>query len=358
MAITPPLVNAHIHLELSHLAELGQGTPPASFTGWILDLITLRDRLGAVGEDVSKAAAQVLDAQYASGVSVVADIGNTAIGNGLQSSFGGTLLAYREYLGFSDEFLAANLARLDAETASTLCAAHAVYSTHRDLLRHLKQRAERQGAVLPIHVAETVAEIEMITHGSGEIVDFLVQRGFWEEGFLQEIATVEGGVVTYLARLDLLNERTLCVHGVHVSKEETALLAAAGAKVCLCPGSNRFLGVGRAPVQHYLDAGILPALGTDSLASNPELSIWREMQLLQRDHPFLDPQDIFAMATRGGAEALGVDRLTGTLAEGRKAELLAVPLPGEMKDAAAVYRHLVGMGSRINPTRIDERGGK
>ena len=85
------------------------------------------------------------------------------------------------------------------------------------------------------------------------------------------------------------------------------LLAETKSKVCLCPGSNRYLGAGTAPVENYLRRGILPALGTDSLTSNPVLSLWREMRLLAEEHPAVDPADILRMATLGGAEALGLE---------------------------------------------------
>ena len=81
----------------------------------------------------------------------------------------------------------------------------------------------------------------------------------------------------YLDSLGVLDSNTLCVHAVHVSKAEIVTLAEKKVRVCLCPGSNRFLGVGKAPVTEFLAHGILPALGTDSRASNTRLSMWREM---------------------------------------------------------------------------------
>lgn len=349
--LTPPLVNAHIHLELSHLEQLGKGDPPDQFTGWILALLALRDALGATGDEVADAARKIVEQQYAEGVSVIADIGNTSVGQELMPHFAGNLLAFKEYLGFSNHRLGDNLARLGAESPDILCAAHAIYSTHKQLLQQLKRRANQNRAVLPIHVAETMAEIQMINQGSGEMVDFLVKRGFWEKDFLNEVNACSGGTITYLSQIGLLDERTLCVHAVHASDEEVTMLAKSGAKVCLCPGSNRFLKVGKAPVKRYLEAGILPALGTDSLASNPEVSIWREMQLLHLDYPELNDAEIFAMATKGGAEALAISD-QGTLTAGMKADVLAVALPENMVDAAGVLRYLVSAGSRVKPARI------
>lgn len=350
-ALTPALVNAHTHLELSHLAGLTGEPYPGSFTRWISRLLEWRDRLGATGEAAETAADQAMAAQYASGVSVIADIGNTAIGRNLATAFAGVLLPFREYLGLAAFTLEKNRRRLAEERDTTLCTGHAPYSTHPRLLQQLKARAARLGHPFPIHVAEPAAEQEMLGRGTGELVDFVRARGFWDGSF-QATANGDGGSIRYLDGLGLLDERTLCVHSIHVDADEIRLLADQGAKVCVCPGSNRFLRTGRAPVQAFLDAGILPALGTDSLASNPTLSVWREMQMLCEDHPETDPAAIFAMATRGGAEALGIGERFGTLEPGRQANLLAVPLPPTAATAAAVHAHLVTTGDAVAPVRI------
>ena len=99
--------------------------------------------------------------------------------------------------------------------------------------------------------------------------------------------------------------------------------------------------MGTAPVEQYLRKGILPALGTDSLTSNPELSIWREMRLLAEEHPTVDPVDILRMATLGGAEALGLDKQLGSLEAGKEAAILAVELPESICSASTVQEKLI-----------------
>ena len=74
--------------------------------------------------------------------------------------------------------------------------------------------------------------------------------------------------------------------------------------------------------------------------------------MLGEDHPAINPAAIFAMATRGGAEALGLGERFGTLEPGRQADLLAVPLPPTAATAAAVHAHLVTAGSAAAPVRI------
>ncbi len=350
-ALVPPLVNAHIHLELSHLARPGPHTVPESFTAWVAGLLARREQLGATGDNVAAAARQMLDQQYRSGVIALADIGNTDTTARLAGDEPQLLYHFREFLGLTRDAARKNLALLAGEPDLNRCTAHAPYSTHADLITGLKRRASRLGHLFPLHVAESAAENELVSSGSGELKDFLRQRGFWDGSF-QPTGIDNSGSLRYLHQLGILDKRTLCVHCVHVGREEVRLLADSEAKVCLCPGSNRFLGVGRAPVALLLQHGIQPALGTDSLASNQELSLWREMQLLQEDHQDLDPAAIFAMATLGGATALGIEPDYGTLEHGKSADFLAVPLPDGIKAPGPLLNYLVTGGPAIQPVWI------
>ncbi|WYD79349.1 MAG: amidohydrolase family protein [Candidatus Electrothrix gigas] len=346
--LMPGLINAHTHLELSHLAHLSQQPPPASFTGWISSMLVERARVDADKKTILETARNVLAQQQEQGVVAIADISNTGFTRELIPEFQGQLLCFKEYLGLRASELAAFLNNLmkEAERPDVCCTAHAPYSTHLDLLQTLKSRAGRLGQIFSLHVAEPAAENDLIRFGTGEIRDFLEQRGFWDNSF-QPTGAATKGSVSYLHQHGLLDSKTLCVHCLHVTDMEIELLAQSKAKVCLCPGSNRYLGVGIAPVEKYLNKGILPALGTDSLTSNPELSLWREMRLLAEEHPAVKPRDILRMATLGGAEALGLDRQLGSLEADKAAALLAVDVTGSagnissVADVADVEEHLV-----------------
>ncbi len=349
--LLPALVNAHAHLELSHLAHLSRQPPPATFTGWIENMLDARAKFGFSDEAVEEAARFSLVGQQHDGVIAIGDISNTGLTRNLSSDFLGKLLCFKEYLGLRASGVKASLQALQTEADHHLCTAHAPYSTHADLLQALKTRALIAGHVFPIHVAEPQAESDMMSKGRGEFVDFLGRRGF-RDGSFQPTGIDNAGSVQYLHQLGILDNKTLCVHCIHVSEAEIELLVKAGSKVCLCPGSNRYLGVGKAPVDRYLQAGMLPALGTDSLASNPKISMWREMKLLADDYPDVDPVDILAMATTGGAAALGLDSEIGSLEPGKQATFLSVLLPDTVKNAADVYDYLVTTGSSMHPQWI------
>lgn len=347
----PALVNAHTHLELSHLAYLTEQPLPATFTGWIENMLSERAKAGFAGEVVEHDARRALAGQHRDGVLALGDISNTGLSRNLSADFSGTLLCFKEYLGLRASGVAPALQQVEKEKDHHLCTAHASYSTHADLLCALKNRADARGHIFPIHVAEPAAEAEMMSRGRGEIPEFLERRGFWDGSF-QPTGIDKSGAVQYLHQLGVLDDKTLCVHSIHVSAAEIALLANSGSKVCLCPGSNRYLRVGKAPVQQYLEQGILPALGTDSLASNPKISLWREMRLLAEDHPEVKHADILAMATVGGALALGLAADIGTLEPGKQADFLAVDLPADVCNEADVYTYLITTGSSLQPVWI------
>lgn len=339
--LLPGLINAHAHLELSHLSQLGQQPTPPSFPAWIEQLLAARSHAAADETAVLQAARQALAAQQAEGVVALADISNSGLTSQLASGFDGRLLVFKEYLGLRKDSAAAALRRLEQESDEQACTGHAPYSTSPALLRGLKARANQLGHVFPVHTAESFAEIELLRSGGGPFRAFLEERNLWDGSF-QPMGD-QGGAVRWLHQHGLLDSRTLCVHCVHIDTEEIALLAASGAKICLCPGSNRSLGVGRPPLASLLRHGLLPAIGTDSLASNPELSIWREMRLLAEEHTSVPPESIVAIATLGGAAALGLDKRLGSLEAGKEAVILAAAMERVPTDAAEVLAWMVAI---------------
>jgi aminodeoxyfutalosine deaminase len=320
--ITPALVNGHTHLELSHLAGMCQAvdTPFRDITCWISSLLHRRESESVTRQEIRAAAEAALAELFRAGTLLVADIGN-GMESAIQSPTDGMEVHYHlELLGLSGASVQAGRDRLAGLKPETICTAHAPYSTAPELIRLLKRRGAAQGHLFTIHVAESAEEILFLRTGGGPFRNFLESRGAWDGSF----APPAVGAVEYLERLGVLDSRTLCVHCVHISEAEIDLLAARQAKVCLCPGSNGTLGTGSAPLGKLLAAGILPALGTDSLASNCRLDLWQEMEFLRKDHPAVDPERIFAMATVGGAAALGAWPRLGSISPGKSSRMLAV----------------------------------
>lgn len=353
--LVPALINAHCHLELSHLKPADKKQDIESYTGdmtvWIRNLLAERERFLHGSSDAEKLilqhARKAMQDMSSSGVGFIGDVGNSLASRNIGKDQDIRVCFLLEILGMSKDSEARTFTRLEniaAESGPDIeFTPHAPYSTTPGLIRAMKERALRHKHIVSIHVAESMQEVEFLQTGRGKLREFLVERGGWDGSF----AVPEAGPVEYLDNLGIIDDRTLCVHVVHVNHAEINILAAKKAKVCLCPGSNRFLGVGKAPVTEFLERGILPALGTDSRASNEKLNLWREMRLLREDHPGLAPETVFAMVTRGGAEAWGISSAMGTLEPGKQAEVLAVKNKEKINSPEQIFEFLTSAGETV-----------
>jgi 5-methylthioadenosine/S-adenosylhomocysteine deaminase len=131
----------------------------------------------------------------------------------------------------------------------------------------------------------------------------------------------------------VLGRDTLAIHCVYADDDDIALLLSSGTAVAHCPISNAKLGHGTAPVEAMLRAGVRVALGSDSVASNNRMHLLEEaraavlMQHARHRSPCaLSAADALALATIGGARALGLDERIGSLEPGKDADLAAFPL--------------------------------
>jgi 5-methylthioadenosine/S-adenosylhomocysteine deaminase len=124
-------------------------------------------------------------------------------------------------------------------------------------------------------------------------------------------------------------------------------LRGSGASVIHCPGSHRFFGHKRFPLEDLRTAGVRVALGTDGLASNEDLSMLREMRLLQEAYPGLSEEEILRMATIEGARALGLEKEIGSIEVGKKADLIAVRRP--VLEAESVVFSMIGGKICLSP---------
>ena len=184
------------------------------------------------------------------------------------------------------------------------------------------------GKPLSIHLGESAQEIDFLRDGTGEWRGLLEALGAWNPSWV-----VPGcGPVEYLDRLGMVNRDLLAVHGVQFTDAELSRLAAAGATVVTCPRSNRWTGAGVPPIDRFYASGVRVAIGTDSLASVGDLNLFAEMAEVRRLAPAVPAARILASATLAGAEALGFAAELGSIEPGKRAQLLAVRLPADVRD--------------------------
>lgn len=327
--LMPGLVNAHTHLELSFLAEFIE-KPQGDFMGWLETLVNLRP--GYDRGQAKEAARQAAQFAAEQGTVLAGDITNTGRAAWAWAEAGVSVISFFEAVGPARAEPPQPEMKWDGNYFSAQAvASHAPYSVPSWRQQALKKLSASIPLPLSIHLAESRAEVEFFA-GQGEegarMDEFMVRRGLQKADMDLRADTP----LAHLISLGLVDAQTMLVHGVQLTPEELAQVAKLGASLCLCPRSNIGLTGAVADAPAALKAGVNLALGTDSLASSPDLSIWAEMRKLKERYLQLDPEAVLSMATMGGAKALGLSEHFGLIAPGYCAPLVYVPLDGAGKE--------------------------
>lgn len=352
--LLPPMVNTHTHLELSGFPDwqnvTGEVTRPESFVGWILQLVRVRR---TVTVDQLRNALNVgMKSSLAAGTGAVGDILTTLE---IADAYRQTPLAgqvFVEVLGRESEAVASRLdqlaSALNDSPGGKLCwgvSPHAPYTLSAKTLDRVFAFGKQHVLQSCIHLAESTEECAFLEHGKGPVAEQLYKAAQWDT---HQDPPPGCSPVQLLCRQGRLKWGDLVIHGVQVNNDDIELLRQTGCHVVLCPRSNAELGVGKAPMMNYLQAGVPLALGTDSLASAPSLSIWDELAFAQKWFPAVEPSKWLEIATLGGATALRQGRQMGSLAEGHAASFQVVTLPSlpAIKDLEESLCH-VGQGASV-----------
>lgn len=183
-------------------------------------------------------------------------------------------------------------------------------NTTPELLKEIRGFADDKKLGISAHVAESRSVVESVRRDHGK-----------------------SGVVEFLQEFNIPASNSIFAHSVHVSKHEISLLAQTGTSVSHNPVSNMMLGDGVAPVVEMLREGVNVALGTDGAASNHSQDLFDTMKaasLLQKVHHqdagVIEPYAVLRMATAGGAKALGLESICGTIEPGKRADLALLDL--------------------------------
>jgi cytosine/adenosine deaminase-related metal-dependent hydrolase len=354
VAVMPGLVNAHTHLELSYLRD--QVAPAASFTAWARQIIyERRKRMQQPGRDPAVIAAidAGIDECVRCGTAVVGEITNglfVPFERLARSPLAGVV--FWELIGFNldgdfdaiVDHAVADFSELAAsDRLRPSLAAHAPYSVAPLFFRAIKKAVSRMPFVpCSVHLAEGNEEVELLMTGGGPWKTIMKDIGAWNHAW-----TAPGvGPVQYLDQMGFLDGRLLAVHGVQMSLADLETLRTRGVTLVTCPRSNGHTGAGLPPVGDFYGSGVRVAIGTDSLASAPDLNLFAEVATLHALAPSVPASALLESATIQGARALGFDADYGSIEPGKLARLLAVDVPPGMGD---VEEYLV---SGIHPEQI------
>jgi aminodeoxyfutalosine deaminase len=326
--LMPGLVNAHTHLELSVMA--GEVEGGAGLVAWAGACMHAGEE--HTHEERRDAATRAAAACVRLGTAAVGDVGNglASLPGIAAAGLRGTI--FHELLGSRDARTGDALADAARERAAAskrhpwpvglgyVLAPHAPYSADPRLLRRIFAAAARTGLPTSIHVAEDADELALLRDGSGRWPAVLEAMGV---DVPMRVPRQEP--VAYLAGLGAFAAPAppLLVHMVHASANDRRIAREAGAPVVLCPRSNLHIG-GRLPdVPALLADGLALAIGTDSLASTPDLSVFAEVAALRAAFPAVPALRWLEAATSGGARALRLEAC-GALTPGRRPGLIDV----------------------------------
>jgi len=337
VAITPGFVNAHTHLELSSL-ETSDELGPAGIedeVGWLRRVVAQR-RLGSV-ESLCEAVRRNLRECIDAGTTTLADTTTAGLSWDHVAEAPVRAVVFSELIGLrrvrglqTSEEAWDWLATIKPEAqvvanARPGLSPHAPYSTS----GWLYHKAAASRLPLSTHLAEMPEELELLETRSGPLRLFLEDLGAWDEEW-EPISSRPGD---YVRKGELRQADWLIAHGTYFDPSEFWQLRPEAAPnghrvaVAYCPRTHARFGHATHPFRAMLERGVVVCLGTDSRASNPSLSILDEIRFLYRSDPTLGGPLLLTMATLFGAWALRAENTTGSLKQGKSADLAVIPLP-------------------------------
>lgn len=349
--ITPGLVNTHTHAPMSLLRGIADDL---RLQEWLEKYIFPAEARNVTPEFVRAGTQLAVLEMLLGGTTTYTDmyyfeevIGEATAAAGMRAVLGQTVIGFPVPDAKTPQLaLARNEAFLKQFAGHRLVTAavapHALYTNSDETLRATRALANKYGAPLLIHVAETKREFD----------ESKQKRGMTP--------------VQALAKLGVFDGRTVAAHGVWLDDEDVATLARKQVGVAHCPTSNMKLSSGVAPLPKLLKAGVPLGLGPDGPAgSNNEFNLFEEMDLAAKLQKVItmDPEAVpaktaFRMATMGGARVLGMEKEIGSIETGKRADLIAIRMDGPHAwPMFNVYSQLVYAlkGSDVNDVVVNGR---
>ncbi|MBW2709410.1 MAG: amidohydrolase family protein [Deltaproteobacteria bacterium] len=330
--LMPALVNAHTHMTLS---EHARSHAVKGFIPWVQTLITERNRQSP--EDAERTVRSGATALKNTGTGLAGEFGpHVPVAMALKT-LRIQATVWIECLG-NDRDLPA--LPEDTRTIRHAYGGHAPHTTSPDLLKRLQAADTHLGQRFCLHLAESREEMTFLQEGKGDWADFMTRMGI---DFSNWDCFGKRPVEMALER-GLLDQNTLAIHLLEINAREMEQFAETGAHVCICPRSNWMLHRKLPNIEAFLELGIQPALGTDSLASVPTLSLFDEMRFIHDHYSDLSPDVILGFGTINGARALGCPDMGSLRPENRSAMIhvdLDVNNPKQAAEALVSVENLV-----------------
>ncbi|HXL24845.1 MAG TPA: amidohydrolase family protein [Chthoniobacterales bacterium] len=321
-ALLPGLINAHCHLDYTCLR--GKISRRKSFTDWIRAINAEKARLSPEDYVVS----------ISEGFAEAKQFGTTTIANltafpELVSRIQAPIRTwwFAELIDARDPTRANEIIDLAVEKLKPAehwgLAPHAPFTASENVYRRCDEIARREKVLLTTHLAESHEEMSLFRDASGPLYDFLKEIGRDMNDCGEQ--TPFGQFVGRLRDASLPD--WLLVHLNEVLDGDLRALAKQSTKsnVVHCPRSHAYFRHSPFQFEKFRELGFNVCLGTDSLASNEDLSLFAEMRAFQKEFPNVSPEELLKLVTVNSAYALHQENALGKIRSEFLADLIAVP---------------------------------
>jgi cytosine/adenosine deaminase-related metal-dependent hydrolase len=322
--ICPGFVNAHCHIELSHLkSQIPQQTGLVDF---ILDILKLRAADEEIKQDAMRLAEEEL---YNSGTVAVGDICNTTDSIFLKKNSKLHWHNFIEVSGFAEDI--ADLRFKNGQnihqqfnniTTNNSITPHAPYSVSKKLFQLINDFDTNQ--TLSIHNQETLFENEFLQNKTGDFLRLYENLGIDISSFQP---TNKSSLQSWLPQLKN-SKKIISVHNSFTDKDDLIFAKQFSSTqdmyFCLCPNANLYIENTLPPIDMLMKNNCQIVLGTDSYASNTQLNIFEEIKTIQKNFPDILLEKILQWATMNGARALGLEGILGSFEKGKKAGVVLI----------------------------------
>lgn len=317
--LIPGFVNAHCHLELSHmLGKIPKHTGLVNFIGHIV-----QNRMQ--DEDVIQQAMEQADEyMFQQGIQAVGDHVNTTVSEHIKKKSKIIYHTFVEIISLREE---EHVIKIDHardiefhfDHAHASITPHAPYSCSKSLFKTFSNSVQSNN-IVSIHNQESEEENKLFRYKTGDFLKFYEKIGIPLDTIK---AQARNSIQSYLNLLPKDN-KTMLVHNTFTSVKDIDFIRRMGRKVtmCLCPNANLYIEKSLPKVDLLNDNQVSLAIGTDSLASNHTLSILDELKVLHKHFPKLDFLNTIKWATINGASALNLDHKIGTIEVGKSPGLV------------------------------------
>lgn len=302
--VTGGLVNWHCHLELSGVTPPPPPPPPASggrgFVDWLGEVMARGPKSGAEAAEAARAGVEQC---RRFGVTKVLDI--TRNPREVRRALAGMdveVVSFAEVTGMAKRrgrakgMIEAGCDVKEFENAANLSfglSPHAPYSTEMGVYRACAEACERLGWGMMTHLAEVEEEWEFVERQTGVFRELWDRLGDWSE----DVERVDGGWTRWMGEAGFGRCDVVAAHMNHVTDWDEVVLEAFGFSGVHCPRTHRYFGRGRFDVGSKSGSIMNWRLGTDSLASCPDLNLMEEMREVARAFPGMSPGMIFGMGS-------------------------------------------------------------